>query len=362
MIFFKIVGLVILTVQYVVSDTCNEKCFCKTVSIENLPRKQVKCSYENFTTITKVPYDVYELDYSHNNIKVLNGNNLIDGAIMGVLDLSYNKISTISNNYFSKSSKLVSLNLSHNRLQNLDKDLFINLNELQVLYLQFNNLANLPNYLFTPLSNLLRLDLSYNNIPVIENKDFLNGLGLSLNVTSLALNGIGLKTMRRNLFDQYSKLQEISLADNDLNELPILPVSLIRLDLSGNNFTELIARDFHYKNLKIMKLNRLRNLKVIHHYAFYHLTSLEELYIEHCPKLRQFNDLAFENINNNVNLPLKKFSLAGCGLESLNETYLHLFATLDSVDLQGNPWRCTCDISWFRLIHTSKLQGHDNMW
>lgn len=358
---YLLILLLLITLQININN-CEgvicERCYCKNVLINNVPETCVTCSHKNLKQIYNVNYDSYQLDYSYNKINNLNGT--LNSIRLIVLDLSYNEITTISDNYFNKLTQLTTLDLSHNKLGNINNDLFDKLIQLERLYLQKNELKSLPQNLFMPLHNLLRLDLSYNYIDGIGSKDFLIDLiGLNSNVTHLTLNNVN-DTFDKQIFVLYNNLQEVSIADNNLNEIPLFPIDLIRLDLSGNNFTELKAKDFHYKKLKVLKLNRLRKLSKIHDYAFYHLTSLEELYIENCPKLRKFNDLAFENIENDVKLPMRRLSLSGCGLESLNQTYLHLFNTIDMINLQNNPWLCNCDIAWLKLIRKSKMNGYEN--
>lgn len=326
---------------------------------------QVKCISMNITAIINENYsEVYELDYSHNTITQLTDDNLVKSENLVAFKVSYNEIREISNTYFGTTPNLVSLDLSHNKLEILDSDTFGVLTKLRVLNLKFNAFKKLPETLFLPLKSLIELDLSYNDVSgsfkAVKNiLELYNGL--NVNITHLKLNGIALNTLPRNYFDGLNNLKEICLSDNNLNEFPILPFGITTIDLSGNEFREITIKDLTYRTVKTLKLNRLKHLTNIHHYAFYDLLYLEELSLEHCPKLQEFSDLAFEYIENGITLPLKKLSFAGSGLRRLNKTYFHLFSTLDAINLDDNPWICDCDLSWFQLIRKDKLGRYENV-
>lgn len=348
---------------------CYNKCYCENRLINNLPLVIIKCNNKNLMNVFDIKYDAYELDFSYNYINALSAT--LDAQDLIVLDLSYNEITTIRSNYFNQLNELIVLNLSHNKLKTIDVNLFKQLTKLQRLFLQYNELKSLPDNLLLPLRNLLRIDLSYNiiNGTIIDDRNgrsrfLLDSIGLTRNITHLTLNNVFVNDVLhdRRAYKHFNNLQELSITDNNLNDVPILTSNdLIKLDLSGNNFNELKANDFYHKNLKVLNLNRLKNLTNIHHYAFYSLQSLEELYIENCPKLRIFSDVVFEDvIDNDVRLPLKRLSLNGCGLEMLNRTYLNLIMTIDKIDLQNNPWKCNCDISWFKMIRKDKMIGEEN--
>lgn len=352
--------LLLCNYRAVHGDLC-KKCYCKNQLIESVPELQVECSYQNLNETHRDNYnDVFELDYSHNNLKEFGA---IRGQNLAALNLAYNQISSISRDSFQGATNLVTLHLNHNNLENIDRDSFMDLARLQVLDLQFNRLKTVQDDTLRPLTNLRSLDLSYNNLPEILTKDkhLLDILGLSSDIQKLRLNGLGVEHVERNYFNGFEQLKVVTITDNQLNEMPIFPRNILHLDLSGNNFTEIIVRSLLYPELKTLKLNRLRNLNNVHHYAFYDLKSLEELSIENCPRLRTFSEVAFMDMDNDVHMALKRFSLAGCGLETLNRTYIHLFSGLESVNLQNNPWKCECSISWMKLLHKDKLEGHDNL-
>ncbi|KAJ8922016.1 hypothetical protein NQ315_008655 [Exocentrus adspersus] len=356
----KLLLIFAFVVNSVLSDLCGNsseyKCRCKRVPEPNtrLPVIVADCSDLNIDAFpSNVDNDINVLKLSVNDIEALDPNpSKIVSNDLQTLDLSYNKIASINDEFFLGIPNLRELDLSHNLITSLDDDsVFQNLNQLERLDLSFNKLQTLPDLLFMKLPNLKYLDLSYNPLGgfLTGSQDELKQkLRLSVNVTSLSLNGLNISNIPSTYFDDFNDLTYLSLADNSLDNIPAVPYSVEHLDMSGNNLTFVSARYLNYHSLKVLHLNRMPSLKEIHHYAFYNLVALEKLSITDCPNLKKFSDLAFDVASKNNHLHPKYLSLARNGLQKLNDTYKYFFRSMDHVDLTQNRWRCDCDILWLK--------------
>ncbi|KAJ8942235.1 hypothetical protein NQ318_003082 [Aromia moschata] len=355
---FQNVWLFLVLVTSAVSgQLCANKteyqCQCKRITDEktHLPVDVADCSGLKIDTFpTDAEDDINYLSLSVNRIQILDPKQQkLSSNDLYVLILSHNEIKTINDEFFLTIPNLLELDLSHNYLTTLEDGLFQNLNKLAKLDLSYNNIQTLQDAAFTSLVNVWYLDLSYNPLGdfLTASKDTLSEkLGLNLNITHLHLNGLNISSFHNSYFDGFTNIKCLSLADNVLANIPTVPYSVEHLDLSGNNFTYVSARYLNYHDLKILKLNRMPSLTDVHHYAFYNLVSLEKLFINDCPNLKAFSELAFDVATKNQQLHPKRLSLARNGLSRLNKTYRYFFRDMDFVDLTHNPWKCDCDILW----------------
>lgn len=348
--------LVLVFVSIVDVLSTNETATCEYRRITNpethLPMYIGDCSGMSLTTFPKVWSQVNYLDVAENNIRALDSNHTkLNIPSLQILMLSYNEITDISEDFFDNVSGLTELDLSYNNLTVIHPKIFQKLNKLSKLDMSFNNFVNLPNGIFGPLQNLKILDLSYNilgNFLTSSKTVMTDVLKVNKDLTHLTLDGLNLSHIDSTYFDVYKQLTVLNLADNNFSNIPSIPYSTEKLDLSGNRFTFISGRYLNYHSLKELKLNRMPTLTDIHHYAFYNLYSLEKLYINDCPNLKQFSDLAFDFMPKNYKLFPKVLSLARNGLQSLNESYEYLFRSMYYIDLRHNPWRCDCNILWLK--------------
>lgn len=349
------------------SDLCSFRkskhvCLCSYQSDVNthFPALRADCSrmnMEQFPIDTYLP-NVEDLDLSHNLISYLDPYTVnFKSSKVRSIKLSFNRIHYIVQDFFQNMPNLLELDLSNNELAAFpNSNTFRGLKNLKILNLSFNELSTIPEGFFSILPNLQELNLQQNYLGVLMMNTeclFNYRLGLSPNVTTLKLDGLGIYNLNYTFFDGALNLKHLSLAYNPLREIPAVPYSLDFLDLSGIDITTLSAKYLNYHSLKVLKLNKLQKLENIEHYAFYNLQALEELELNDCKNLREFNDLAFGIIENESEWSLQKISLARSGLRSLNSTYLHLFNKSVHVDLQSNPWVCNCDILWFQELNES---------
>ncbi|XP_044258711.1 chondroadherin-like [Tribolium madens] len=342
-----------------------KNCICKRITDnEDLIATEADCvrtNFDYFPTSDQLPEDLNLLDLSHNSLTKLDATETqFSSVTLETLKLSYNAINFISYGFFATIPNLRRLDLSHNNITSLDSDEIFQRNpKITHLDLSFNHIHTIQAATFLPLVELQVLDLSYNDhslgewlsqVPILSD----SGLDINLNIMTLNLDNIGLKDVKNVFFSNYTYLTHLSLADNLFTEVPRVPYSLEYLDLSGSDISVLQAKHLSYHSLKVLKLERLKMLETIHHYAFYNLEALEELSVKHCHNLREFNELVFGALQKNEVTNLRKLSLAGNGLQSLNSTYKYLFRKLDFIDLTDNPWKCDCDLLW--------LQEFDNLY
>ena len=321
------------------------------------PRLIVECkllSLENFSANLPFPNDTNVIDLSYNSISRVDS--VRTYTQLEELWISYNKINVLNNSPFSKFPNLQVLDLSHNIITQLEPNVFKQLSSLTQLDLGFNKLTTLPDGLMSPLVRLRELNLEYNNLGAFLSKYdniFSSSLGLTAGITSLNLNKLELKSIKNDFFGDTGFLKELHLQDNLFREVPNVPSSVTHFDFSGNNVTVLDVRHLDYNSFKVVKLNRLRNLREVQNYAFYNMPDLEELYMDNCPKLRSLDSIVFGVVDPGEVILLRKFSLARSGIQSFNNTFFNLFKRIDYINLQNNPFACDCSILWLQLLNGS---------
>jgi hypothetical protein len=238
----------------------------------------------------------------------------------------------------------------------LPDNIFNGLSILSTLNLEMNHMQELQPQLFSSTPHLDSLILSHNTdlgkdlMKSAESLVFL----LQRNLSSLLLNNMSLEKIPDGLFNEAGHLRYLSLADNPLKIIYILPASLESLNLSGTDVKALLPGDFiSYPKLRKLQLDRLIHLRSVEENAFEGLTSLEILTMENCIRLHEFDEFAFGGPNSPP-VPLKRLSLARSGLHTLSrKTISPLEPTLESLDLQGNPWHCDCNLLWIRQTNLS---------
>lgn len=364
----NIVKFVLVLILFFIKDvylvTVDSACEYRseTDSRTHLPTYIGDCSGMSLTSFPKFWQQVNFLDVAENKIQTLDSKQTqLSSHSLQTLVLSFNEINHISADFFNRATELQEINLSYNNISSLDVNVFQNQGKLVKLDLSFNNFITLPNEIFGPLHNLANLDLSYNNLGqfLTTTKNLNDILKINKDLSSLTLNGLKLTHIDSTYFDEYKKLTTLSLADNAFDNIPTVPYSTEELDLSGNLITFISAKYLNYHSLKVLSLNRMYTLTDIHHYAFYNLYSLEKLFINDCPNLREFNELAFDVASKNYHLHPKVLSLARNGLTTLNESYEYFFRNMYHIDLRHNPWICDCNILWMQEFKAKLYRSHE---
>jgi hypothetical protein len=178
---------------------------------------------------------------------------------------------------------------------------------------------------FTAIPNTLHseiqvLDLAGNNIPYLTKKAF-SSVGLT-NLQQIFMRGTGVREIHKNAFRDLKVLSKVDLSHNAVSYIHPQTFKgnyrLRELNLNGNPLTELSEKQFpplpHFTTLELQDCQ----LSHIHTDAFVHVPMLESLDLKR-NQLRQLSEKVF--------LPL---------------------VNLKTLVLDGNPWKCDCDLRGFR--------------
>lgn len=344
--------IVVFVINFCSCSVC-DKCACKqeTNDVVNLPLFKIDCSrLEMDASPSKdaLPKLIGILDLSHNEIEQLNETSKFSSTTLRSLDYSYNKIKIIVDGYFDGLVNLTSLNLEHNYLKFVKLTHTEGLSKLKGLNLAWNYLVTIPRGFFKNLRTLQELILSHNDLGSFLSRNSHEDY-LPENLTALYLDGIKLETIEMPVFYKLENMKILSVSNNPLNEIFPLPFPKLEyLDISGTNITVLKSKDLYLTSLKTLKMRKLPNLRKIENYAFHKSGHLEELIIEDCKKLDELDPLVFGGFNESTvkKIALKNLSLARNSLTGLVWRFRPLFMNLETVNLEKNPWDCSCYISW----------------
>ncbi|XP_038214253.1 slit homolog 1 protein-like [Zerene cesonia] len=132
------------------------------------------------------------------------------------------------------------------------------------------------------------------------------------------------------------------------------------LDLSDNPITEISGEDFsEVSALKELKLNNLW-IKEVPDYTFALLHGLTSLQLERNKNLTTFSELAFgqEVLDDADDFVLENLSVRGSSLSTLSEKLEVPFGQLIHLDLQGNLWKCDCNLKWIQKLQISEKESN----
>ncbi|KAM3959189.1 uncharacterized protein ACR2FA_006725 [Aphomia sociella] len=313
-----------------------------------------------------------EIDLSRNSI----GGELILWAsgqpTLGLkrVSLSNNRITYISKNSFQLDNNIELLDLSYNQIQTIDEDAFLTCNKLQELNLANNNIT----FVFQLPQSLQIAILKFNTL--YQWPQFPTGIKL----IDLSNNRLS------NMYDEnradFQNLEILDISGNQITDFNMekkLP-SLLNLDLAYNLFVE-IPKSLNSEILPNLKVLRLDGNPMQSIY-FKNIISLKTLYMNDMDKLKVVEDKAFSNVLGREDIdvvdseirvdPSSCFSLFLTNCKSLSEirtgafdsTYICMLdissnnltslprdlldwsTVSEGVNLQSNPWHCTCDLEW----------------
>ncbi|KAF9422705.1 hypothetical protein HW555_001699 [Spodoptera exigua] len=366
-VYLLILGLIIQINCATICDS--DVCLCKRYNsdkqqeLEGLKvvcaHKQVNVLQNNYT----LPDLVHSLDLSFINISIIHSSPLLTSDTLLELILNDNVITQIDVDSFQL-PELRKLDLSNNQLEFIDKDTFQSVKKLEYLNLANNRFTTFTKLMFHRLSNLNEIILDNNNLgPVLRNSNLFDrsGFGLTDKIKTLSISGINLNKVPDNFFVDAYDLRKLIISKNNISQIFEIPFTLEYLDLSDNPITEIFGEDFtDLVALKVLKLNNLQ-IQSVPESAFQHLPALKTLELERNRNLTSFSKLAFgrEVLIDADNFGLERLSLKGSRLSQLDEDLLTPFGVLTELDLQGNPWKCDCQIVWLKQLQIpEELNDH----
>ncbi|XP_071422483.1 platelet glycoprotein V [Pithys albifrons albifrons] len=284
-----------------------------------------------------------ELYLNKNQLAALPSGVLKNLTKLKVLNLSRNYLAALPRNIFSALARLEKLMLYFNRLSSVEPGMFDSLTELQELFLHCNKIQSIAPDAFHCLHKLRRLTLSRNKLEILP-----SGLFLHLHdLCKLTLYGNPLKSLPEVLFGEMRHLGSLWLYHTKLSTIP---------DFVFRNLTnlELLVLSFNPELTVLPRnvfggLNELRGLSL--HTS--NISSLPEDIFLSLQKLQNISlfDTRLEVLPRNLfhNLKhLQKVYLNSTKLQSLPADFFTALPELQEVVLDGNPWKCDCQILGFR--------------
>ena len=237
-----------------------------------------------------------ELNLSRNQLGVLVQNTFDGLSKLESIDLSFNKLAALPPSIFNSTPKLTTIQLANNTLGTLDIDVFRGLENLQLLNLSGNSLDEnwIKPGIFAGLEKLIVLDLSSNHISRIDT-GLLQDLN-ALQVLDLGHNHVHTVAPSR-AFAAQKNLHILVLAHNQLEILE-------HQTLSGLHVLHSLALD-HNKlhSLHVSSLKNCSNLEEL---------SLNNNFLTEIPKaIHHMANLRNVDLSANVIGVLKRESLQG---------------------------------------------------
>ncbi|XP_071562787.1 uncharacterized protein [Temnothorax nylanderi] len=262
------------------------------------------------------------------------------------LDLSQNHLQRF---FFlcKEEYNLQTLNVSHNKLEYIDDNaLNDRIPKLKILDLSFNKLTVVNETMLQHLTVLEYLSLSHNPIgDGTHESAFWNLRALK----HLDLRNISAPYFSSNFFKTLTNLSTLDLSWNPISGIPLLPISLQELDLSGTQVISL--ENLYLPQLRELRLNHMPNLTSLALNDLENLASLETLSLIGCKRLVELK--LWSQIG--IVLPrLQRLSIKECGLETLGVDLRPLVQRTPVVELGNNPWNCDCKLEWIGLLNSTK--------
>ncbi|XP_031632377.1 leucine-rich repeat-containing protein 15-like [Contarinia nasturtii] len=316
--------------------------------------------------------ELFVLDFSKNNIGVLDTNTFHLAKSLNQLDLSRNQIQIIHTDAFTGLEQLKMLNLDNNKLQLIPANCFKPLIQLQTIRLSHNLIKMIPTELFEQNIYLhgiylndnaiewLYGELTFRHLTRVNEFDLHNNPNANLgccviNAQSIDIRNtnsigcyIGSRTRRVvannnhiSYIDSYdaisTNLEYVDLANNQLQKILNLTrfESLIHLDLMNNTMDDIGLNSF--ANMHRLEILNLQNsgLSKIYFGLFSHKSKLKILDIS-------YNNLGNIDFQMFVSMTsLLKLHLDGNNLTKIDATELRkIFPALSKMSISQNNWSC----------------------
>ncbi|XP_027726126.1 chondroadherin [Vombatus ursinus] len=304
-------------------QACPQNCHCHGGDLQH-----VICDNVGLRKIPKVSEKTRLLNLQRNNFPVLAANSFKATPALVSLHLQHCQVREVAAGAFRGLKQLIYLYLSNNDIRVLRNGAFDDLTELTYLYLDHNKVSELPRGLLSPLVNLFILQLSSNKIRELRPGAFQGAKDLRW----LYLSDNALNTLQPGALDDVENLAKFHLDKNQLSTYPIAALSKLRV-------------------VEELKLSH-NPLKVIPDQAFQSFGRYLETLIVDNMNLEKFSDGAFLGVTT-----LKHVHLENNRLSQLPSNFP--FDGLETLTLNNNPWKCTCQLHGLRRWLEAKASRPD---
>ncbi|KAF4523690.1 hypothetical protein B566_EDAN006061 [Ephemera danica] len=347
----------------------------------------------------------------------------LQSSVLETLDLSGCNVTRLNATSFLALPALRSLNMSHNPITYLPENMTVP--NLRVLDFTHCTLASVPPYVLTGMPKLEHLHVSSNprldlpSKPPLISKSLLKLTADHCGIQQVQISNLKALThaylscnkisvINRSNFARNSALLEIDLRQNLLRELPVdvfmNAKHLVSVDLSSNHIESLqydsfsCCKELKFLNLsrnditqlpniltmptvEVLDLSRCRLESLPDNSDFLdNMAGLHQLYLHHnelqvMPKLvsnsLRILDLSYCHLTQITNetfshlSELKRLSLVGNRLTSLNADIFEANKKMGFLYLEDNPWRCNCSDPEFKSLYELADQlsetGHNQL-
>ena len=271
------------------------------------------------------------------------------------LSLHDNQLAALPEGVFDGLTSLQGLWLSGNQLAALPEGLFDGLTGLQGLYLNNNQLAELPEGLFDGLTSLQELHLNNNHLVGLTANDLLfAGLPSAVNL-QLGGQTTSIQTTAISVCDRTPQVRDAIMAAGDAaNCAAVGAARVTRLDIAGQGLTSLRADDFDgLTSLQEFSLSN-NQLAELPEGLFDGLTGLQELYLSG-NQLAELPEGLFDGLTS-----LQWLELSGNQLAALPEGVFDGLTSLQGIWLSGNQLAALPEGVFDGLTSLRGLSLHDN--
>ncbi|XP_018421575.1 PREDICTED: toll-like receptor 7 [Nanorana parkeri] len=297
------------------------------------------------------------LDLSQNNIFFIRTSDFKDLSFIKCLNMSGNVISqALNGTEFASLKHLKYLDFSNNRLDLLLSSAFEELQELEILDLSSNQhyfLAEGITHMLKFTANLRHLKKLMMNWNEISTSTSYEMVSQSIEILEFKGNRLDIlwrdgDTRYTNFFKNVTALLTLDISYNALTFIPSkvfegLPANLSRLFLANNNF-----KIFSWEML--CQLGKLKVLDLSNN----HLTAVpfEPTNCTHSIQALILSNNKIKNITPNFlrnAVSLKYLDLSFNKISFIGKSSFpdNILSNLEILVIQGNPFKCNCDLVWF---------------
>ncbi|XP_064616609.1 slit homolog 1 protein-like [Liolophura sinensis] len=328
---------------------------------------------------------IKKLDLSRNRIRTLGGG-LRDLEYLNYLDISHNKLTSLDRNELSRQSQLRDLILSDNHIINLDKGTLSSLPKLHTLDVSNNNIEvfDLSGNISSSLQNL---NLAGNNL--LDTGSVINLPRLRI----LDLSRNKLKNLKAFLLQNSRNIHAVNFSHNHISEInhqvfkPNVPkiidlsynylytiknfdwIEATHIYLQGNLIRTIDYQAFYaMNNMQLLDVSG-NQIETIEKDTFNYLTNLTTLLLQdnqltfdpnEASLFRYMSSLRHLDLSDNSIsklrdstfqrcLKLEFLSLARNEFSTLNIQVISDLLNLKELRLDGNPFRCSCNLIPLKL-------------